>query len=592
MSNILKKGECGFGILIESDSGYISAELNKEIIAESFQFKENEPVMITCILQKWGVKNKNGRIYSKEVLLPQILEYQKLVDNNQAMGECFSPDTKILTKEGWKVMKDISETENILTLNRMTNKAEYQIISKKIYEDHSGDMYHIKSTNIDIKVTPYHRFLIADRNDNLVEVRASELFENISENKYFNGKYKIIKKINWHNDSLSDFEFGKIKIKPELFYAFMGIYLSEGCVLIKDRNIQITQKKEVVITKIENLLNKTGLYYNKRTRKNGTVDFVIENNALFEYLKPLGKASKKYISTELKNGSADLLKILVDWFQLGDGRNVKYSSLKGQQQRKNSVFSTSKKLIYDLNEILYKSGRSGNITIDTKRNDRVIIDDKYSIINGEEIITKTERVIKRINSKALFNLNLSETEHIYLDRRSIKVNKYHYDGKVVCVQVPNETIFVMRNGKALWTLNCDHPDSSVISLQNISHMITKMWWGTDDNENTLYGKLKLIVSPGFIRSGVVSVIGDKILLYVMNKMKLGISSRGVGTLKEIRGENYVQDDFELISFDLVSSPSTPGAFLFPDNGEKPIVTTKKLSENEDKMQSALDIFLL
>jgi len=138
----------------------------------------------------------------------------------------------------------------------------------------------------------------------------------------------------------------------------------------------------------------------------------------------------------------------------------------------------------------------------------------------------------------------------------------------------------------------DHPDSSVISLQNISHMITKMWWGTDDNENTLYGKLKLIVSPGFIRSGVVSVIGDKILLYIMNKIKLGISSRGVGTLKEIRGENYVQDDFELISFDLVSSPSTPGAFLFPDNGEKPIVATKKLSESEDKMLNALDKFLL
>jgi len=111
----------------------------------------------------------------------------------------------------------------------------------------------------------------------------------------------------------------------------------------------------------------------------------------------------------------------------------------------------------------------------------------------------------------------------------------------------------------------DHPDSSIISLQNISHMITKMWWGKGDKENILYGELKIIVSPGYINYGVVSVVGDKVVLYLQNKIKLGISSRGVGTLKEINGENLVQSDFELIGFDLVATPSTPGAYLFPEN---------------------------
>ena len=111
----------------------------------------------------------------------------------------------------------------------------------------------------------------------------------------------------------------------------------------------------------------------------------------------------------------------------------------------------------------------------------------------------------------------------------------------------------------------DHPDSSVISLQNISHMITKMWWGKNDQENILFGQLKLIVSPGYIKYGIASVVGDKILLYLQNKIKMGISSRGVGSLKEINGENLVQNDFELIGFDLVATPSTPGANLFPDD---------------------------
>lgn len=145
----------------------------------------------------------------------------------------------------------------------------------------------------------------------------------------------------------------------------------------------------------------------------------------------------------------------------------------------------------------------------------------------------------------------------------------------------------------------DHPESSIVSLQNISHMITKMWWGSGDQENVLFGQIKLIVSPGFVKYGVCSVIGDKIVLYLQNKIKLGISSRGVGTLKEINGENLVQSDFELIGFDLVATPSTPGAFLFPSN--KDIGTfgeTYKnkngiyLKEDEIKIVNALDKFLL
>jgi hypothetical protein len=145
----------------------------------------------------------------------------------------------------------------------------------------------------------------------------------------------------------------------------------------------------------------------------------------------------------------------------------------------------------------------------------------------------------------------------------------------------------------------DHPDSSIISLQNISHMITKMWWGKDEQENVLFGQIKIIITPGFIKYGVVSVVGDKVVLYLQNKIRLGISSRGVGTLKEISGENLVQNDFELIGFDLVATPSTPGAFLFPGkNGEIGFGENyvKKngiyLKEEDSKIITAIDKFLL
>ena len=58
MSKILQAGEHGFGILIETDAGYISSDENKNFLNENFELKLGEPVLIKCILQKWGVKNK------------------------------------------------------------------------------------------------------------------------------------------------------------------------------------------------------------------------------------------------------------------------------------------------------------------------------------------------------------------------------------------------------------------------------------------------------------------------------------------------------------------------------------------------------
>jgi hypothetical protein len=171
-----------------------------------------------------------------------------------------------------------------------------------------------------------------------------------------------------------------------------------------------------------------------------------------------------------------------------------------------------------------------------------------------------------------------------------------YPKSVLVPQVESYQQLVSNNSAVS---EADHPDSSIISLQNISHMITKMWWGKGDHENVLYGQLKIIVSPGYIKYGVVSVVGDKIILYIQNKIRLGISSRGVGSLKEINGENLVQSDFELIGFDLVATPSTPGAYLFPEQsnsvtfGENYVQKNGiYLKEDDEKIINTLNKFLL
>ena len=94
---ILQAGEYGFGILIEHDAGYVNTDLNPTMISEGFVLKPNEPVLINCILQKWGVKNKNGRVYPKDVLVPQVQSYQQLVDTNSAVSEADHPDSSIIS---------------------------------------------------------------------------------------------------------------------------------------------------------------------------------------------------------------------------------------------------------------------------------------------------------------------------------------------------------------------------------------------------------------------------------------------------------------------------------------------------------------
>jgi len=85
-------------------------------------------------------------------------------------------------------------------------------------------------------------------------------------------------------------------------------------------------------------------------------------------------------------------------------------------------------------------------------------------------------------------------------------------------------------------------------------------------------------------------------MLLMNGATLGISSRGVGSLKSERGQNVVQDDFELVCFDLVSSPSTPGAYVFSDLNDKAKFeeTIPQNTPEENKIKSLmgrLDNFL-
>ncbi len=148
-------------------------------------------------------------------------------------------------------------------------------------------------------------------------------------------------------------------------------------------------------------------------------------------------------------------------------------------------------------------------------------------------------------------------------------------------------------GTSLGELN--HPESSIIDADRVSHMISEIWW----NGRTLMGKMELDTTPGYLKSGIISSVGDKVLNMIRKGWTVGISSRGVGSLKNENGKNVVQDDFELICWDIVTSPSTPGSWISSSEKDlKPYMEstkdnkTKLVVENNSDLLDNLNKFLL
>lgn len=104
---------------------------------------------------------------------------------------------------------------------------------------------------------------------------------------------------------------------------------------------------------------------------------------------------------------------------------------------------------------------------------------------------------------------------------------------------------------------CNHPDSSTIDLGRVSHNIIELHW----EGCTLVGKLELNLSQGFVKHGICSTLGDTVANLLLNGYKIGVSSRGVGSVEQKMGQYIVGNDFDLICWDIVSSPSTPNAYI-------------------------------
>jgi len=163
---------------------------------------------------------------------------------------------------------------------------------------------------------------------------------------------------------------------------------------------------------------------------------------------------------------------------------------------------------------------------------------------------------------------MSNGDVLYMSGRLQTADKQNGNGRVyphnVLKREMDNYMKIVKDDRACGEL--DHPDDSVVNLKNVSHIVTDVWWEGKD----VMGKLKVLDTP----SG--RILKD----LVKAGVKLGISSRGLGSVTEgASGTVTVENDFQLICFDIVSEPSTPDAYVYAKDKQNFSSRLREVKEN-------------
>jgi len=330
--------------------------------------------------------------------------------------DCFDDQTEILTEDGWKLFKDLNPQDNVASF--VNGFLEFVKPLKQVEYDFDGMMYKIFNNSIDMLVTPNHRFYVKSSKgfSKFKEISDPSIkHDKIPAQSHWNGTSYLFQENNQRKSTLH--------FSTEDYLFFLGLYLSEGSCFKNEKcyRITISQTKKENREIIKELLKRMGLNYVET--KSG---FNIENKELYHHLVVLGKQENRYIFKSVKQLSPLYLKILFDALIMGDGHTCKIYT---------AYYSTSKKLINDVQEIIIKLGLSGNIHIKKQ---------KESYIK-ERLVTP---------KKILYGINIRKTKYKRLSSsKKSYISQEYYKGKVYCVSVPSGIIKVRRNGKECWSGN-------------------------------------------------------------------------------------------------------------------------------------------
>lgn len=315
-------------------------------------------------------------------------------DSSGISGHCFSEDVEVLTPTGWIPIIDVSIGDTVGTINKDTQAFEFNKVNDKFVYDDYKELYHIKSTVVDVMVTDKHGLLGFNKDNNKLEEFDAKYLATTGK------RYKFMCAALQNNNNGLEL--------PEAFIRLLVNISADGS--IEDNGIRFHLKKQRKITHLKALLNELGYEYSEVKTKIGTTKIRIKS----KYAKPIINtyfSAGKHLPPILRDVNQEQALIILDEYSLTDGNKNK--------DAKNSYQISSKKTteLDLLQEIFSKNG-----------------------IRSSQL--------KRLNHSIL-TVNVNPLTCVSRDN----VTVVPYKGRVSCVSVDNGTLIIRSKGKTLVTQN-------------------------------------------------------------------------------------------------------------------------------------------
>lgn len=312
-----------------------------EVYARRLQIQENLTTQIADSIQE--------TLEAKGVMV--VLEAQHF---------CYHEDTEILTTRGWVRFPDLADEHEVAAVDPYTGSMHFETPSNRMRYEYNGPLITFETSTISLAVTPEHTMYYRvpwDRKtgkDRVHRQMAGFVHQHIQIDQVARS---------WNGVPVTTrVKLGKRKVFLRDYAAFMGIFLSEGCVRDaryrgkRQRDVVISQKKVHTLHQIKCLLTAMKLPFRVNDGGNG-VKQVILLAEFCDDLKVFGKSGDKFVPDLLKNACPEAIEIFLDWFARGDGSILRRE---GKQDRIQYV-SKSYRLIDDLQEMLVRVGRTGAV---------------------------------------------------------------------------------------------------------------------------------------------------------------------------------------------------------------------------------------
>lgn len=358
---------------------------------------------------------------------------------NAGQKGCYDGETEVLTKGGWVRWDRITGDEVFATVNQRTDQLEYHPAIRNIKYRHTGKMYRVDLQNVDLLVTPNHNMF--------VELRGQDQFELLRADQIFGKTFRYKTRVS-HDGSKKDkfllpgvsiFMGNRTEPKPaieidmDVWVSFMGAYLAEGCVSSDDDGnyrIFISQyESSKGFEQFKKVIEKLPFDFKYDGKR-----FVCRNYQLYQHLKTYGKAKDKFVPEEFFSLSKDQIKLFLEFYRLGDG-TVK------ERQGRFVITTVSPMMEQDLSRL----GLLAGYTVKTKtREPRKALTKDGRIIAGrytqfDVSFTSHERYAHPVNNPLEIKRQNKFSGESWVD----------FDDFVYCVEVPNNTLVVRRNGKVV-----------------------------------------------------------------------------------------------------------------------------------------------